>query len=134
MDKKELSYLVESIEFVDETITEKYYKAIFNINFNPYKIREYYTSRSLIFSEVKSNEIKELCFSCFQSFDGFSGSYSPFLFLQQQESGLFSMNWVNRFQKILKQNFKSGMKSCRRCSSTGRATRLKSFISKEEFR
>jgi len=58
MDKKELSYLVESIEFVDETITEKYYKGIFNINFNPYKIREYYTSRSLIFSEVKSKEIK----------------------------------------------------------------------------
>ncbi len=58
MDKKELSYLVESIEFVDETITEKYYKGIFNINFNPYKIREYYTYRSLIFSEVKSKEIK----------------------------------------------------------------------------
>ena len=58
IDQEEHSYLVESIEFVDETITEKYYKAIFNINFNPYKIREYYTSRSLIFSEVKSNEIK----------------------------------------------------------------------------
>ena len=58
MDEREYSYLVESIEFVEETITEKYYKAIFNINFNPYKIREYYTSRSLIFSEVKSKEIK----------------------------------------------------------------------------
>ena len=58
IDQEEYSYLVESIEFVDETITEKYYKAIFNINFNPYKIREYYTSRSLIFSEVKSKEIK----------------------------------------------------------------------------
>ncbi len=58
MNQGEHFYLVESIEFVDETITEKYYKAIFNINFNPYKVREYYTSRSLIFSEVKSKEIK----------------------------------------------------------------------------
>ena len=58
MDQEEYSYMVESIEFVDEAITEKYYKAVFNINFNPYKIREYYTSRSLIFSEVKSKEIK----------------------------------------------------------------------------
>ena len=57
-NKGEYSYLVESIEFVDETITEKYYKGIFNINFNPYKVREYYASRSLIFSEVKSKEIK----------------------------------------------------------------------------
>ncbi len=58
MEEGEYSYLVESIEFVDENITEKYYKAIFNINFNPYKIREYYSSRFLTFSEVKSKEIK----------------------------------------------------------------------------
>ena len=58
MNKGEHSYLVESIEFVDETITEKYYRGIFNINFDPYKIREYYNSRSLKFSEVKSKEIK----------------------------------------------------------------------------
>ena len=57
-EEEKYSYLVESIEFVDETITEEYYKGIFNINFNPYKIREYYTSRSLMFSEVKSKEIK----------------------------------------------------------------------------
>ena len=49
-EEDEYSYLVESIEFVDETITKKYYKGIFNIHFNPYKIREYYNSRSLIFS------------------------------------------------------------------------------------
>ena len=54
----EYSYLVESIEFIDETITEEYYKGIFNINFSPYKIREYYSSRSWIFSEIKSKEIK----------------------------------------------------------------------------
>ncbi len=58
MNKDEYSYLVESVEFVDETITDKYYKGIFNINFNPYKIRQYYTSRALLFSEVKSKEIK----------------------------------------------------------------------------
>ena len=58
VNKEEHSYLVESIEFVDETITERYYKGIFNINFNPYKVREYYTSRSLMFSEVKSKEVK----------------------------------------------------------------------------
>ena len=58
INNEEYSYLVESIEFVDESITEKYYKGVFNINFNPYKIREYYISRSLIFSEVESKEIK----------------------------------------------------------------------------
>ncbi len=69
LDKGEHSYLVESIEFVDETITEKYYKGIFNINFNPYKIREYYNSRSLLFSEVKSKEIK--VFTIFDKQDSF---------------------------------------------------------------
>ena len=54
----EFSYLVESIEFVNETITVDYYKGTFNINFNPYKVREYYNSKSLMFSEVKSKEIK----------------------------------------------------------------------------
>ncbi len=57
INEENYSYLVESIEFVDETITEEYYRGVFNINFNPYKVREYYTSRSLIFSEIKSNEI-----------------------------------------------------------------------------
>jgi len=57
-EEDEYPYLVESIEFVDETITKKYYKGIFNIHFNPYKIREYYNSRSLIFSEIESKEIK----------------------------------------------------------------------------
>ena len=57
INEENYSYLVESIEFVDKTITEEYYRGVFNINFNPYKVREYYTSRSLIFSEIKSNEI-----------------------------------------------------------------------------
>ena len=57
-EEDNFSYLVESIEFIDETITEKYYRGIFNIKFNPYKIREYFRSKSLIFSEVKSKEIK----------------------------------------------------------------------------
>ena len=56
--KENFSYLVESIEFVDEVITENFYRGVFNINFNPYKVREYYVSRSFIFSEVKSKEVK----------------------------------------------------------------------------
>ena len=58
INKENFSYLVESIEFIDEVITENVYRGVFNINFNPFRVREYYTSRSFIFSEVKSNEIK----------------------------------------------------------------------------
>tara|TARA_B100000401_G_scaffold438394_1_gene386791 strand:- start:1166 stop:2245 length:1080 start_codon:yes stop_codon:yes gene_type:complete len=58
INKESFSYLVESIEFIDEVITEDFYRGVFNINFNPYKVREYYTSRSFIFSEVKSKEMK----------------------------------------------------------------------------
>ena len=51
------SYLVESIEFVNEIMSEDFYLAVFNIKFNPYRTREFFQANSLTFSEIKSNQI-----------------------------------------------------------------------------
>jgi len=50
-------YLVESIEFVDEKISSEIYSGSFNVYFSPFKIREFYDSRSLIYSELNSKDI-----------------------------------------------------------------------------
>ncbi len=50
-------YLVESIEFVDEKISSETYSGIFNVYFSPFKVREFYDSRSLIYSELSSKDI-----------------------------------------------------------------------------
>ena len=51
------NYLVESIEFVNEIMSEDFYLAVFNIKFNPYRTREFFQANSLTFSEIKSNQI-----------------------------------------------------------------------------
>ena len=56
-DEIDTNYLVDSIEFVDENITPEFYKGVFNINFNPYRVREFYSSKSLMYSEVTSKVI-----------------------------------------------------------------------------
>ena len=56
-EDQNLSYMVESVEFIDEKITTELYKGVFNINFSPYKIREYYSSNSWMFSEVTSKAL-----------------------------------------------------------------------------
>ena len=53
----EISYLVESIEVVNEIINEDFYRAIFNIKFHPYRTRELFKANKLIFSQIKSNQI-----------------------------------------------------------------------------
>ncbi len=50
-------YLVESIEFVDEKISSETYSGSFNVYFSPFKVREFYESRSLIYSELTSKDI-----------------------------------------------------------------------------
>ena len=50
-------YLVESIEFVDEKISTETYSGSFNVYFSPFKVREFYDSRSLIYSELSSKDI-----------------------------------------------------------------------------
>ena len=56
-DDLDISYFVESIEFIDEKITSDYYSAVFSIKFNKFRVREYYNSQSLLYSELGSNEI-----------------------------------------------------------------------------
>tara|TARA_Y200000002_G_scaffold112438_1_gene92065 strand:+ start:227 stop:1303 length:1077 start_codon:yes stop_codon:yes gene_type:complete len=50
-------YLVESIEFADEKISSETYSGNFNVYFSPFKVREFYDSRSLIYSELSSKDI-----------------------------------------------------------------------------
>ncbi len=50
-------YLVESIEFVDEKISSETYSGSFNVYFSPFKVKEFYDSRSLIYSELSSKDI-----------------------------------------------------------------------------
>ena len=47
-----ISKLIESIEVESEKISSDTYEGIFRIYFNPYRVREFYTSNSLIFSDV----------------------------------------------------------------------------------
>ncbi len=54
----DISYFVESIEFVDERISTESYLGVFNVNFSPFRVKEFYNSNSLIFSEVKSQNIR----------------------------------------------------------------------------
>ena len=53
----DISYFVESIEFVDEKISAETYLGEFNIHFSPFRIKEFYKSNSLTFSEVSSQNI-----------------------------------------------------------------------------
>ena len=53
----DISYFVESIEFVDEKISTENYLGEFNIHFSPFRIKEFYKSNSLTFSEVSSQNI-----------------------------------------------------------------------------
>jgi hypothetical protein len=53
----DISYFVESIEFVDEKISTETYLGEFNIYFSPFRIKEFYKSNSLTFSEVSSQNI-----------------------------------------------------------------------------
>ena len=50
-------YLAESIEFVDEKISSETYSGSFNVYFSPFKVREFYDSRSLTYSELSSKDI-----------------------------------------------------------------------------
>ncbi len=54
----DISYFVESIEFIDEKISTETYLGVFNVYFNPFRLKEFYNSNSLIFSEVSSQNIK----------------------------------------------------------------------------
>ena len=53
-------YLVESIEFVDEKISPQTYSGSFNVYFSPFKVREFYESRSLTYSELSSANSSEV--------------------------------------------------------------------------
>ena len=53
----DISYFVESIEFVDEKISTETYLGEFNVHFSPFRIKEFYKSNSLTFSEVSSQNI-----------------------------------------------------------------------------
>ena len=53
----DISYFVESVEFVDEKISTETYLGEFNIYFSPFRIKEFYKSNSLTFSEVSSQNI-----------------------------------------------------------------------------
>ena len=54
----DISYFVESIEFVDERISKESYFGEFNVHFSPFRIKEFYTLNSLIYSEVSSKNIR----------------------------------------------------------------------------
>ncbi len=54
----DISYFVESIEFVDERISTESYLGEFNVHFSPFLLKEFYNSNSLIFSEVSSRNIR----------------------------------------------------------------------------
>ena len=51
------NYLVESIEFSNEILSDNYYKASINIRFNPYRTREFFRENNFSFSEIQSNPI-----------------------------------------------------------------------------
>ena len=51
------NYIVESIEFSNEVLTESFYQASLNINFNPYRTREFFRENNFSFSETQSKPI-----------------------------------------------------------------------------
>ena len=53
----DINYIVESIEFSNEILSDNYYKASINIKFNPYRTREFFRENNFNFSEIQSNPI-----------------------------------------------------------------------------
>ena len=53
----DVNYIVESIEFSNEILSDNYYKASINIKFNPYRTREFFRENNFNFSEMQSNPI-----------------------------------------------------------------------------
>ena len=83
IDDLDISYFVESVEFIDEKITTDLYSAVFNINFSPFRVREYYDSQSLLYSEINSKNI--------ETYVAFSNSDQFFM--------LFNM-WNTEWRKV----------------------------------
>ena len=77
-----ISNLVEGIEVESEKISPDTYEGIFSIYFNPYRVREFYSSNSLIFSDVV---LKNLPITI-----GFKDSDKFFLF-----SNIWKTGWRN---------------------------------------
>ena len=77
-----ISNLIESIEVESEKISLDTYEGIFNIYFNSYRVREFYASKSLIFSDVV---IRNLPITI-----GFKDSDKYYLF-----SNIWKMGWKN---------------------------------------
>ena len=86
-----ISNLIESIEVESEKISLDTYEGIFNIYFNSYRVREFYASKSLIFSDVV---IRNLPITI-----GFKDSDKYYLF-----SNIWKMGWKN-VQSIEKKIF-----------------------------
>ena len=54
----DISYFVESIEFVDEKISTETYLGEFNIYFSPFRIKEFYKSNSLTCGTLNGKKLK----------------------------------------------------------------------------
>ena len=77
-----ISNLIESIEVESEKISSDTYEGIFSIYFNPYRVREFYSSNSLIFSDVVLRNLPITI--------GFKDSDKFFLF-----SNIWKTGWKN---------------------------------------
>ena len=89
-----ISNLIESIEVESEKISLDTYEGIFSIYFNPYRVREFYASNSLIFSDVV---LKNLPITI-----GFKDSDKFFLFSNIWKTGWKSVQSIENkiFTKI----------------------------------
>ena len=57
LNSVDASFLVESLEFLDEVILKNKYKVTFNIRYNPIRVREFLKAHNLTYTETKSKKI-----------------------------------------------------------------------------